>query len=81
MNKRQFVLILSFATIICYGYALGGLGAYIFGQGKLFVIAAGLVGGTLCAWLALKLWRQFLCEIDESEKAAGQEKKEVFHDK
>lgn len=62
MNKRIVVLILSISTITCYGYALGGLGAHIMGREGLRVAAAGLVGGTFCAWLALKLWRQFLDE-------------------
>lgn len=73
MNKRIVVLILSISSITCYGYALGGLGAHIMGGGDMYVIAAGLIGGTFCAWLALKLWRQFLDEHSEEAetKAPG----------
>lgn len=74
MNKRLVVLILSFSTIICYGYALGGLGARIMGRGDLYVIPAGFIGGTLCAWLALRLWRQFLDELDEEASLAAGDK-------
>lgn len=70
MNKHTLVLILSFATIICYGYALGGLGAYMTGQRRPLVIAAGLIGGTLCTWLALKLWQQFLDDVKREDAAA-----------
>lgn len=67
MNKRLLVLILSFATLICYGYALGGIGALMFGRPQPLVIAAGLVGGSFCLWLAFKLWRQFLDEVEAEE--------------
>lgn len=69
MNKRILVLISSFAAIICYGYALGGLGAYMMGQSKPFVISAGFIGGTFCVWLAMKLWRLFLDDIEREAKA------------
>lgn len=72
MNKRLIVLVLSFTTLICYGYALGGIGAYFMGKEKPLVIAGGLVGGTFCLWLAMKLWKQFLAEIEE-ESEAGQQ--------
>lgn len=74
MNKRIVVLILSISTITCYGYALGGLGAHIMGHGGLYVAAAGLIGGTLCAWLALTLWRQFLDEHSEDTEAKAPDK-------
>lgn len=63
MVTRILVLCLSFSTMICYGYALGGLGGYLFGRGKPLVIAAGLVGGTLCALMALRIWKRCLDEI------------------
>lgn len=75
MNKRIVVLILSISTITCYGYALGGLGTHIMiGRGGLRIAAAGLAGGTFCAWLALKLWRQFLDEEDESQEKRSEDK-------
>ncbi|MCR5335457.1 MAG: hypothetical protein K6E42_02775 [Synergistes sp.] len=63
------VLFLSFATIICYGYALGGLGSYALGVPKPVPTAAGLVCGTLCAFLAIKIWRRYIEEIEEEQRA------------
>lgn len=77
MNKRILVLVLSFAALLGYGYALGGLGAYMMGRGRPFVIAAGLTGGTFCVWLALKLWRGYLDDIEDDirkEDSAGADK-------
>lgn len=67
MNKRLIVLCLSFGAIIGYGYALGGLGGYLMGKGKPLIIAAGLIGGTICVVVALKLWRVYLDELSEQE--------------
>ncbi len=69
MTKRLSVLFLSFATIICYGYALGGLGSYALGVPKPVPTAAGLVCGTLCAFLAIKIWRRYIEEIEEEQRA------------
>ena len=74
MNKRLAVLFLSFATIICYGYALGGLGSYAAGAPRPLPIAAGLSGGTVCAFLALKIWRLYLDEIEDEQRRAEEEK-------
>ena len=68
MTKRLAVLFLSFATIICYGYALGGLGSYALGVPKPLHTAAGLICGTVCAFLALKIWRRYIEEIEEEQK-------------
>jgi len=65
MNKRLIVLCLSFGAIIGYGYALGGLGGYLMGQGKPVIIAAGLIGGSACVVAALKLWRAYLDELSD----------------
>jgi len=70
MCKRLLVLILSFGTIIAFGYALGGLGGYMFDQGKPLVIAAGLIGGVVSAILALKIWRTYLNDIDRENEEA-----------
>ena len=67
MQKRLLVLFLSFGTIIAFGYALGGLGGYMFGEGKPLVIAAGLTGGALSGFMALRIWRSYL----DKEAAAG----------
>lgn len=68
MWKRLLVLFLSFGTIIAFGYALGGLGGYIFDRGKPLVIAAGLGGGIISALLALKIWRIYLDDLEKEEE-------------
>lgn len=68
MWKRITVLILSFSTIIAYGYALGGLGSYAAGVPKPLPVIVGFVGGTVCAALALKVWRVYLAEIEEEDR-------------
>lgn len=68
MHKRLLVLFLSFGTIIAFGYALGGLGGYIFGQGKPLTIAAGLIGGIISALLALKIWKSYLDDLEREDK-------------
>ena len=70
MRKRLLVLFLSFGTIIAFGYALGGLGGYMFDRGKPLVIAAGLIGGVVSAILALKIWRTYLNDIDRENEEA-----------
>ena len=65
------VLFLSFGTIIAFGYALGGLGGYMFDRGKPLVIAAGLGGGILSALLALKVWRVYLDDLEKEDKKNG----------
>lgn len=69
MNKRLVVLILSFATLICYGYAIGGVGALFFGRSEPLVIAGGFAGGSFCLWLAFRLWRQFLDDVEKEAEA------------
>jgi hypothetical protein len=71
MWKRLLVLFLSFGTIIAFGYALGGLGGYMFDRGKPLVIAAGLGGGILSALLALKVWRVYLDDLEKEDKKNG----------
>lgn len=75
MQKRLLVLFLSFGTIIAYGYALGGLGGYMFGEGRPMVIAAGLLGGTALAVAALKIWRIYLDDIERED--CSRDKKEL----
>lgn len=68
MKKRIAVLILSFATIIAYGYALGGLGSYAMGVPKPVPIALGLTGGTVCGYAAIKIWRVYLAELEKENQ-------------
>ena len=68
MKKRLTVLFLSFATIIAYGYALGGLGSYAMGVPKPLPIVLGLICGTLCALAAFKVWRLYRAEIEEENR-------------
>ena len=62
---RFTVLILSIATLVFFGYALAGVGGYLFGRGRPDRVALGLAGGVACAAASLYLWRRFLCSIDE----------------
>ncbi|MDD2206467.1 MAG: hypothetical protein WCQ97_04230 [Aminobacterium sp.] len=62
---RQCVLLLSFATIICYGYALAGLGGFFLGKGNVLYIGLGLPGGTVCGILAIWLWKKYLHALQE----------------
>ncbi|MGI6442780.1 MAG: hypothetical protein GXZ13_02675 [Synergistaceae bacterium] len=69
MKKRISVLILSFCTLIAFGYSLGGLGGYLVGRGRPLMIISGLVIGTLSAILAFYIWNMYLDEIAvEDEK-------------
>ncbi len=54
---RFFVMLLSMATVILYGYALAGMGGYLWGRGRVDYILWGLVAGTLCGLAALYLWK------------------------
>lgn len=77
MNKRLVVLVLSFATLVCYGYAIGGVGALFFGRSEPLVIAGGFVGGSVCLWLAFRLWRQFLDDVEkEAESRLASEERD-----
>ena len=67
MTKRLLVLFLSFGTIIAFGYALGGLGGYMYDKGKPLVIAAGLIGGCASAAAAMKIWRSYLTDIEADD--------------
>lgn len=73
MNKRIIVLILSFATIVAYGYALGGLGSYAAGHPQPVPMIGGLVIGTGCAYFAIKIWRIYLAEIAEEDRRIVEE--------
>jgi hypothetical protein len=68
--KRIGTLLMSMAVIVFYGYALGGLGGYLFGQGRPFTIAWGLSGGSVLAYAALRLWQSYLRDVDS---AAGRD--------
>jgi hypothetical protein len=73
MFKRISVLLLSFGSIIGYGYALGGLGGYLFDRGRPLVIAAGLIGGTISAIAAIAVWRRYLEDIRRECEEDGPE--------
>ena len=49
-------MLLSLATILFYGYALGALLNFIAGKPKPLVLALGLILGTVCAIAAVKIW-------------------------
>ena len=64
MNLRLVVLVLSIGSVVGYGYALGGLGGYLLGRGNPWYVAGGLVGGTVAALGALRLWKAYLRELE-----------------
>ena len=76
MYKRISVMILSVAAIVFFGYALGGLGGYLFGSGKPLVAAGGFLGGLLSAYLALKIWKVYLDEIAKENEEIEKEKQQ-----
>ena len=57
---RLFILALSGACMILYGYALAGYGAYTFGRGRPDYVIWGLTAGTACAVAAILLWKKWL---------------------
>ena len=59
---RLFILLLSVACVVSYGYALAGYGGYSFGKGRPDYIAWGLTVGTLCGAAAIKLWKNWMSE-------------------
>lgn len=67
-SKRLIVLALSFITIIAYGYAVGGAVNWLMGHPKPKPVFFGIVGGTLCAFAALKIWRLYLNDIEEEDR-------------
>ncbi|MDO4988359.1 MAG: hypothetical protein Q4E17_04985 [Synergistes sp.] len=76
----MIVLFLSFATIIAYGYALGGLGSYAVGVPKPMPIVLGLSGGTIAAVAALLIWKKYLEEIEEENRKLQEQDKEEDDD-
>ncbi len=60
---RLIVTVLSMGTVVAYGYALAGLGGFLFGRGSLHYIIGGLIGGTICGAAAIILWRKNIAEF------------------
>lgn len=58
LHMRFIVLLLSIGTLVAYGYALAGLGGYLWGKGSMDYIVWGLILGTLSAVIALILWKK-----------------------
>ncbi|MDR2136663.1 MAG: HAD family hydrolase [Synergistaceae bacterium] len=56
---RLFVLVLSMACVVLYGYALAGFAGYSFGRGRADYVVWGLAAGTLCGAAALFLWKKW----------------------
>ncbi|MDR3231824.1 MAG: hypothetical protein LBT65_10325 [Synergistaceae bacterium] len=57
---RLFILTLSMACVIFYGYALAGYIGYSFDTGRPDYIVGGLALGSLCGGAALCLWKKYL---------------------
>ena len=76
MYKRLLVLFLSIGTIVAFGYALGGMGGYLYGKGRPLVAAGGLFGGCLSSYAALKLWKVYLEDIAAEDREIARKKAE-----
>jgi hypothetical protein len=72
--KRLAVLLLSIGTLVLYGHAIAGLGG---GDGRPFMIAYGLVGGTATAIVALFVWKLYLRELESSHLKGEEEKNDA----
>lgn len=66
--KRISTLLCSIGTIVCYGYLLGGTGGYLVGRGRPLVALAGFASGSLLAFLAIKIWRSYLSDLERLEE-------------
>lgn len=74
---RTLVTGLSIATLIAYGYAIAGIGGFLLGKGRIDFITWGLTCGSICAALALYIWKKHpeaFYEIDAIEESEGKNK-------
>lgn len=62
--KRIATMLCSMGTIVSYGYLIGGAGGYLMGRGRPFVALTGFVVGSLLAFVAIKIWRSYLEDVD-----------------
>lgn len=65
---RIIVLLLSMGTVILYGYALAGMGGFLFGKGRMDYIVWGLSFGSITATAALWLWKRTMHLYFDDEK-------------
>lgn len=63
--KRIATLLCSMGTIVSYSYLIGGMGGYLMGRGRPFVALTGFVVGSLLAFIAIKIWRSYLEDVNE----------------
>ncbi|MDR1510610.1 MAG: hypothetical protein LBS53_13350 [Synergistaceae bacterium] len=61
--KRMATLVCSITVIVCLGYAIGGAGGYLTGNGRPLVILLGLAGGVVFTCLSFWIWRGYLKDI------------------
>ena len=66
--KRPLVMILSFVTIICFGYCLGALGVTAIGNPHWKLVFLWLFCGVLSAFCAVALWKSYLKELEAKDK-------------
>ena len=62
--KRIATLLCSIGTIVGYGYLLAGTGGYLLGRGRPLIAVLGFLSGTALAFVAIKIWRSYLVDID-----------------
>ena len=68
--KRILVLILSIATIICFGYSLGALGVTVLRSPQWGRVFLWLFLGIVCSTLAIKFWQDYTRELEAENKNA-----------
>lgn len=77
---RLFVLLLSIACVVLYGYALAGYVGYSFDKGRPDYIFWGLLLGTFCGAVAIYLWKRwthlFFVETEEGTEDERENKRD-----
>ncbi|MDO4218853.1 MAG: hypothetical protein Q4C78_02560 [Synergistaceae bacterium] len=68
--KRLLVMILSFMTIICFGYSLGALGVTAIRSPHWKLVFLWLFCGLLSAFCAITLWKSYLKELEAEKQIA-----------
>ena len=62
--KRIATMLCSMTVLVSLGYAVGGAGGYLAGQGRPLAIILGLLGGAVFTYLSLAIWKSYLRDIE-----------------
>jgi hypothetical protein len=57
-------MICSMAVLVCFGYAVGGAGGYLVGQGRPRAIIFGLLGGAVLVCASLQIWKSYIADVE-----------------